>query len=197
MISNVTPPAISLVKLAHSLIVKKIKPGDKVIDATLGNGHDALFLLELVKPDGKVFCFDIQLAAIELTKIKLQTTENNENLALIQASHADMPEHIPLAYHGKIKAIMFNLGYLPGGDKRIITQTESTLIALTKAGQLLSSAGIITVIAYPGHVGGNLETDCVTAWCLSLEPVQFEVRLYENQVDKPEAPKLFVIEKMR
>lgn len=197
MIFNVFKQPTSLVKLAQSLINDKVKSGDIVIDATVGNGHDTAFLLDLVKPNGKVFGFDIQDAAIASTRAIFQDTPYMAGLTLIHGSHENMGETIPMAYHGNISAVMFNLGYLPGGDKRIITQANSTLAALASASQLLSTDGIITVLAYPGHEGGEMETDQVKHWCLTLDPESYQVKLFESRPDNPSAPKLFVVSKIR
>ena len=136
---------ISLVNIAHNFIREVLRPGDIAIDATIGNGHDTVFLVEQVSPSGRVFGFDIQKAAIDSTWVKVESccrtgerARSNEPLrpkclTLIQASHADMAELIPTHYHGNISATMFNLGYLPGGDKSIITQIESTVMALNIA----------------------------------------------------------------
>ena len=164
---------ISLVNVAHNLIRDVLHPGDIAVDATVGNGYDTLFLVEQVSPSGRVFGFDIQQTAIESTKEKFQQTHSPECLTLIHASHADMSDKIPAHYHGNIKAIMFNLGYLPGGDKSVITQTDSTVTALTIASRILSPSGIITVMAYPGHPGGDMETDQVKNWCEQLDNNQF------------------------
>ena len=51
-----------ILPFARSLLAKAIKPGDAVVDATLGNGHDAELLCELVGQNGRVFGFDIQEA---------------------------------------------------------------------------------------------------------------------------------------
>ena len=107
-----------------------------------------------------------------------------------------MYKTIPTHYHGNIKAIMFNLGYLPGGDKTIITSTDSTITALNSSCHLLSSNGIITIIAYPGHSGGDLETVQVTNWCDQLDITQFEVHVIYSSTDKQSAPRLFVIHKL-
>ncbi len=189
-------PSISLVKLAHSLVKGKVKSGDIAIDATVGNGYDTLFLLELVKPMGKIYGFDIQQSAIDSAKKKLQGQSTAQCLTLFCANHADMPNKIPTDYHGKINAVMFNLGYLPGSDKRIITHTETTLTALFAACNMLSDNGIITIIAYPGHEGGENETDRVKNWCLALDPSHFEAQLFESQNENPSAPKLFVVNKI-
>jgi len=88
---------------------------------------------------------------------------------------------------------MFNLGYLPGGDKSIITCTDSTVAALNIASQLLSSNGIITVMAYPGHQGGDLETEHVKNWCEQLNKDQFKISIVYSAANKETAPRLFVI----
>ena len=187
---------ISLLNTAHNFIKKVLHPGDIAIDATIGNGHDTLFLVEQVYPSGLVFGFDIQQIAIESTKEKIKQTNCPNCLALIHASHTEMYKAIPTHYHGNIKAIMFNLGYLPGGDKTIITSTDATITALNSSCHLLSSNGIITIIAYPGHSGGDLETVQVTNWCDKLDINQFEAHVIYSSTDKQSAPRLFVIHKL-
>ena len=182
---------ISLVNVAHNLISEALRPGDIAVDATVGNGHDTAFLMEQVSPSGRVFGFDIQQSAIALTSMKV----TSECLTLIQASHALMDEKIPKQHHGNISAIMFNLGYLPGGDKSIITQTASTLTALTVACGLLADDGIITVMAYSGHSGGDVETGQVDDWCKQLDPKQFDVRIFYSVGNRDSTPRLFVISK--
>lgn len=186
---------ISLVNTAHDLIKNILHPGDIAIDATVGNGHDTLFLAEQVAPSGHVYGFDIQRAAIDSTREKFRHNGLQDCLTLIQASHADMAEKIPDQLHCNVKAIMFNLGYLPGGDKSVITQTDSTLTALTVASRILAVNGVITLLAYPGHPGGDLETDQVTNWCNQLDTRQFEVNTVYSTEHKDIAPRLLVIRK--
>jgi len=186
---------ISLVNTAHDLIRDILRPGDIAIDATVGNGHDTLFLAEQIAPSGHVYGFDIQQAAIDSTREKFRQAQLSDCLTLIQASHADMSDKIPAHLHGKINAIMFNLGYLPGGDKSVITLPDSTLTALTIAARILASNGIITLLAYPGHRGGDLETDQVKNWCEQLDTKQFEINTIYSTEHKDTAPRLFVIRK--
>jgi hypothetical protein len=188
---------ISLVNTAHDLIRDILSPGDITVDATVGNGHDTLFLAEQVGPSGHVYGFDIQQAAIDSTLEKFRQTPLSDRLILIHASHAEMSDKIPAHHHGKIRAIMFNLGYLPGGDKSIITLTDSTLSALTTAGRILAVNGIITLLAYPGHQGGDSETDQVKNWCAQLNKQQFAVDTMYSAEHKDSAPRLFVIRKLR
>ncbi|MGZ8184998.1 MAG: class I SAM-dependent methyltransferase [Methylobacter sp.] len=187
---------ISLVNIAHNLIKENLRPGDIAIDATVGNGHDTLFLAEQISPAGLVYGFDIQQTAIESTRVKSRQANFPECLALIHASHAEMAEKIPARHHGKINACMFNLGYLPGGDKSIITRTESTLTALTVAVRLLSAQAIMTIIAYPGHAGGDQETTQVKNWCEQLSPEQFKISIIYGHEPKDSDPRLFLIRKM-
>ena len=188
---------ISLVNIAHNLIRDVLHPGALVIDATVGNGHDTLFLAEQIGPSGWIYGFDIQQAAIDSTREKFQQAHIPESLTLIHASHADMDEKIPRQHCGKISVIMFNLGYLPGGNKRIITQTDSTLLALNSASRLLKTEGLITILAYPGHVDGDQETEQVKNWCEQLNPDQFNVRTIYGTEQKESAPRLFVVSKRR
>ncbi len=187
----------SLITTTHELLAKHLQPGDIAIDATLGNGYDTLFLAQHVGPEGKVFGFDIQSAALQSTQEKCQRAQLQERVRLIQDNHANMPQHIPDSLHGRINAIMFNLGYLPGGDKTIITQCDSTLIALNAAIDLLSPTGMLTLVAYPGHQGGDQETEQVTHWCEQLNTAHFKVKIYYSAINKDSAPRLFVIKKIQ
>ncbi len=186
---------ISLLNTAHDQIKNILHPGDIAIDATVGNGHDTVFLAKQIAPSGHVYGFDIQQAAIDSTLEKIRQAHISDCLTLIHASHADMSEKIPAELHGKIKAIMFNLGYLPGSDKSVITQTDSTLTALTVAAGILATNGIITLLAYPGHPGGDQETDQVKNWCGQLDAQQFKINTIYSTEHKDTAPRLFVIRK--
>lgn len=187
---------MSLLKLAHQHIQKVLQAGDTAIDATVGNGHDTLFLAEQVGLTGCVYGFDIQATAINASREKLQHAQLVDCVTLIQTSHADMATHIPASKHGKIRACMFNLGYLPKGDKSIITQTDSTLSALSVASDLLTSPGIMTVLAYPGHAGGDEEAASVETWLAQLNHKRFAVNRFFSTISSQTAPRLFVIEKL-
>lgn len=186
---------ISLAEVAHQLVKQHVVAGDKVIDATVGNGHDTLFLAQIVGFSGAVFGFDIQQQALLNTRQRLQQHQLDAPVRLIQASHADMPQHIPQDLNGCIAAIMFNLGYLPGADKRLTTQTETTLRAIEAACDLLAEQGVMTVMVYPGHVGGGEEAQAVMRWFQSLASDKFAGDVIDSQHPKPHSPRLFVIRK--
>ena len=184
---------LSLTTLTHDLLEKELTEGDFVIDATVGNGHDTLFLAKRVGRLGNVFGFDVQQQAISSTQLQLKQNQF-ENFCLFHASHSEMDIHIPKQQHGKIKLIMFNLGYLPGSDKTIITQANTTLIALKKSIVLLASNGVLTITAYPGHSGGDVETEQVKLWCAQLDPLLYTFEQIKSS-EKITAPRLFIIKK--
>ena len=180
----------SLLLQAHDLIVDVLEHGDAAVDATLGNGHDTLFLARCVGRDGKVFGFDVQQAAVGNAGKRLDDAGVDSCCyALFCESHADMALHITT----KVKAVMFNLGYLPGGDKKIITQAHSTVAALSAAIESLSCGGILTVMCYPGHDGGADEADLVTNFVDELDEDDWRVTRYSRAEARASTPYLWTI----
>ena len=149
-----------LVDRAHELLGEVLREGDLAIDATAGNGHDVAFLAEQVGNSGKVYAFDLQNEAIEATA-RLLAEKGVENVELHQCGHERMDEVLPPEIFGQVVAVTFNLGYLPGGDKSIVTQTPSTLLALRAAIDTLRPGGLLAVVAYRGHPGGQEECEAV------------------------------------
>lgn len=190
------PKRISLSEIAHQHIQTMLADGMLAVDATLGNGHDCLFLAQCVGETGHVYGFDIQTQAILASRARLQQHDMPERATLFQADHANISRLIPENLHSHITAIMFNLGYLPGADKTVITRSTSTLPALDAACGLLASQGIITVIAYPGHSGGDQETERVEQWLSRLDTRHFQQQTIYSQSEKSTAPRLFVIRKL-
>ena len=104
---------VKSLQMAKRYISACVSEGEQVVDATCGNGRDTLFLAELVGEKGKVFSFDIQAEALSKTRRLLEANNLLSRVHLIQSGH----EHIQDYVHGKIAAVMFNLGYLPGDIK--------------------------------------------------------------------------------
>ncbi len=174
---------------AQSHVKRTLQPGEIAIDATAGNGHDTQFLAACVSETGRVYAFDIQPDALEQTAIR---TANATHVVLLLRDHAEMLEAIPVAEHGRVGAVMFNLGYRPGGDKTITTQARSTQTAVRCALELLRPGGVITVVVYPGHRAGAEEFAVVEAFFRSL-PAEFA--LHEMRNENSAAPQLFVVHK--
>jgi tRNA1(Val) A37 N6-methylase TrmN6 len=153
--------------------------GDWVVDATAGNGHDSIFLAERVLPGGRVFTFDLQAQAIEKTRENLAKQLLIQQLAevtLFQAGHERMAELLPTEARGRLRAVMFNFGYLPGGDKKIITREETSLAAVRIALEWLAEDGVMTVVLYPGHDGGREEASAVACLIAALPSMEFEAQ---------------------
>ncbi len=160
-----------IVAASHFFIARSVRPGDTVVDATAGNGGDTVFLAGLVGPAGRVHAFDIQKTALDRAGKRLKEEGLEERVRLHLASHARMAEYIDRPVQG----IMFNLGYLPGGDKEVITRPRETLGALASGLSLLGPGGLISITTYPGHPGGEEEEQGVAGWCAGLEPRRYTV----------------------
>lgn len=178
-----------LTELAHEAVRAVLGPGEVAIDATAGNGHDTAFLARLVGPSGRVFAFDIQPEALARTAARVG---NTKAITLLVQDHAEMATAIPHEFHGRVAAIMFNLGYRPGGPPEIITRPETTCRAISAGLHLLRPGGVLTVIAYTGHPGGETEAVAVADLLRALPDPPFRVS-EERPLSKTPAPWLFVV----
>ncbi|MBI1345808.1 methyltransferase domain-containing protein [bacterium] len=183
-----------LTSIAHDEIAAVVSPGDIAVDATAGNGHDTLFLAQQVGPTGRVFACDRQPLALEQTAFRLRSA-GCSNVTLIEQDHCHLAVWIPEEYHGRLAAVMFNLGYLPGAGKLIITQAATTVMALEQAARLLRKGGIITVVAYTGHPGGLQETAAVENWMDGLSATEFEWKRCAVDPERQHPPRLLVVRK--
>lgn len=177
---------------SHDIVKKTVKPGDIVIDATCGNGGDTLFLAGLTGEGGKVYSFDIQQEALDRALEKLKKEGMETRVELIHDSHARMDEYVK----DRVKCVMFNLGYLPGGDHSIGTRGESTILAVQKAMELVIVNGIITIVIYYGGDSGFDEKEQVLEYIKTIDCRRFTVSMtkFVNQVNCP--PILVCIEKL-
>jgi len=144
------PEFRSVLDKAKQILKSRISETNFVVDATAGNGNDMLFLCELA-PKGHVFGFDIQIEAVSRAE-KLLKENGKSNYTIFLASHDLIGEYLK-DYQGKISAVLFNLGYLPGGDKSITTKTETTIRAINAALKLLKENGIVLIVVYPHNEG--------------------------------------------
>lgn len=160
--------------MARELVSGHVSPGDTVVDATAGNGYDTLFLAELVGAQGRVYSFDVQSEAIVRTTGRLLSAHLLPRVRLICSGHEKLASHIK----EKVSAVMFNLGYLPGADHRIVTRPETTLTALEASLEMLTPGGIITIVLYSGHAGGKEEKQIILDYCSKLEQDFYTVVFY-------------------
>lgn len=177
--------------LAAEAQARILQSGDTAIDCTLGNGHDAISLAQLIGETGKLIGFDIQQDAVDRTRKALAEENLMDRCELHCAGH----EHILDFVHEKVKCIVFNLGWLPGGDKRITTHWETTRKAIEGALKLLLPMGILTICAYPGHEEGNHERHELAAFFSDLRPQEFNV-LHQRFLNAGEgAPECFIVQR--
>jgi len=181
-----------LAELAHDRLKQILCSGDICIDATAGNGHDSLFLAQLIAPNGIVYAVDIQESAILKTADRLKQHGFRDQLMTNHESHENLDQIINPGLRGNIATIMFNLGYLPGGNHQITTQAYSTVKSVEQAYILLRKNGIITIICYRGHAGGESETQEVLNLCESKKWKTEQIYGSEN----PWSPVLVIIEKL-
>ena len=180
--------------LAHHYWSLLVKPGDTVIDATCGNGHDTLFMAQLAitENSGAVYGFDIQAEAIANTRLLVESNllpKCVNRINLLQRSHNTFPDEI---LPKSVKLIAYNLGYLPGGDKSITTLTESSLESIKKAQELLCDDGMICVTCYPGHPEGKIEEAAIFKYASSLNPRAWTC-VQHHWINRQQSPRLLMI----
>lgn len=188
-------PIPPILEAAHEFAAHVVNPGDAVVDATVGQGHDTVFLARTVGASGEVYGFDIQQAAVEETERRVVESGADASVHVFATGHETMRHVIPESDHGSVAVVMFNLGYLPGGDKTIITEPDTTIQGLNQAVELIRPGGRVTIVMYRGHPGGADECAAVREWAESLDQTSFRSLSYRfvNQINQP--PSLVVVEK--
>lgn len=180
---------LHLLDLQKELILTHLRPGDVAVDFTMGNGHDTEFLCRTVGEKGHVYAFDIQEAAVASTRANLAASGCPENYTLIHASHHLVRDYVQCP----IRAGMFNLGYLPGGDKSITTMRQTTLPAIEAAISLLGPSSILSVAVYPGHAEGEAEGKLVCEYLSTLDRFRYSVAQIRI-LNSPTSPFFMAIE---
>lgn len=155
---------LDLLELHKFFICRHLREGGVAVDFTMGNGHDTEFLCRTVGATGRVYAFDIQEQAIVSTRAHLETCGCPQNYTLIHDSHHRLCDYV----HEPINAGMFNLGYLPGGDKRITTMRETTMPAVEAAISMLADDGVLCIAVYPGHAEGEAEGEMLSEYLATL-----------------------------
>ncbi len=167
-------PPMRLSELAHHFLAEHVKPGDVVLDATAGNGHDTAWLAERVGQQGRVWAIDIQPLALERTSSRLEELGLRGRVELLLGNHAGLDRLLPENLSGELAAAVFNLGYLPGTDHRCVTQPDSTIIALEQTLRWLRPGGAISLLVYRGHPEGPAEAQSVLTWLDQLDPAVYQ-----------------------
>ena len=180
---------IDLLELHKYFILKHLREGDIAVDFTMGNGHDTEFLSKTVGESGHVYAFDIQQQAVDSTARHLETAGCPQNYTLIHASHQYVKDYVKVPF----KAGMFNLGWLPGGDKTITTMRESTMPAIEAAIDLMDRDAILNVAVYPGHAEGDAEGKMICEYLAGISRHRV-CATRVNILNSPTSPYFIVIE---
>ncbi|KIL77845.1 class I SAM-dependent methyltransferase [Bacillus badius] len=184
-----------ILPFARLLLEKAVMKGSAAIDATVGNGHDTVFLARLVGEEGRVFGFDIQEKALINTTSRLKEQGLNEQVTLFDRGHEQAASCIPPEWKSRLTGAVFNLGYLPKGDKSIVTKPETTITAVKQIFEMLVPGGIIVLVIYHGHEEGREEKEKLIDFVEKIDQQKAHVLRYEfiNQANNP--PFILAIEK--
>lgn len=174
----------------HHFIREHVREGDICIDATAGNGNDTLLLCSLTGPSGKVYAFDIQPQALEHTRKRLETAHFTAEL--IPDSHEHMEQYV--REPETVSCIVFNFGYLPGGDHGLATQAHTSILALKASLKLLKKGGMLSLCIYSGGDTGFEEKNCILKYLKDLDPKKYLVIVsqYYNRPNHPPIPVLVI-----
>ena len=186
--AKVLAQSIHTISLLHSWIRQKVSQGAFCIDATAGKGKDTALLAELAGDTGKVIAMDIQAEALASTKALLEKKSLADRVQLVLDSHANLQVY---AEEASVDCIVFNLGYLPGGDHSIATHAESTIQALEQSLRLLKPIGMIAMAIYHGGDTGFAERDAVLDWLKGVDHKQYTV-MVTDFYNRPNHPPLAV-----
>lgn len=169
--------------IGHFIIDSYLDNKRVAIDATLGNGHDTDYLSSKFK---KVYAFDIQKSPCEAYMSKAK-----DNVKVINDSHHKLKDYIK----EPVDCILYNLGYLPGGDKTITTICETSLLSIKIGLELLDYGGIMSICIYKGHNEGKREETCILSYVKNLPKNDFAVMEHSYLNRDTNAPTLIIIEK--
>ena len=183
--------AVQITQWCARFIAEQVQPGDICIDATMGNGNDTILLSSLCKETGHVYAFDIQEQALAHTRQRLLDADVPQNYTLLLESHTNMDHYVQPE---SVSCIVFNLGYLPGGDHTKATHASSSIEALTRSLSLLKKGGLISLCIYSGGDSGFEERDAVLSWLKNLDSHKYLVIRsdYYNRPNNPPIPVLII-----
>lgn len=177
-----------IVEFSKVLIENFLNTLDKEIvcvDATLGNGNDALFMSKIIQEKGKVYGYDIQKQSI-VNSISLFEEHNATNIEIKLKSHEFIDEE-------NIDLCIFNLGYLPGFDKTIKTNKETTLKAINNLLPKMNKEKMLIIIClYVGHSEGLEESIEIDKYLKELPSNKYLVCKYQNY-NRPTSPYILTL----
>jgi tRNA G37 N-methylase Trm5 len=175
-----------VIPFVHNKLKEIVTTDDYVVDGTCGNGYDTLFLARIAR---KVYAFDVQELAIENTKERLERNRIH-NVQMVFDSHENVDQYV----EENLKAALFNLGHLPGSDKRVATSGPSTINAIKKIQKKLVPGGMIALVVYVGKYGSEEESNELLDFVQSLPYDEYHIIKY-CYLNKEKAPYVIIMEK--
>jgi len=179
---------VNSLALAHEFIKNHVKNGDLCIDATAGRGRDTAFLCSLAGPDGHVIAFDVQKEAVDSTKARLDAMGYGGMAEVVLDSHENMDKY---AGEETVDCIVFNFGWLPGGDHSFFTHADSSIKAIKKGLRLIKNGGIISLCIYYGGRSGYEERDALLRYITEIDYLNYTV-LRHDFANRPNCPPIVV-----
>lgn len=158
--------------LTHWMMAERIKPGDLCIDATAGKGRDTLFLCSLVGETGRVLAMDVQADAVAQTTALLTEQGCVDRVQVVQDCHSRMGAY---AQPESVDGIMFNFGWLPGGDHNLFSGPDTSIAAVKAGLELLKPGGVMTLCIYHGRNNGTAERDALLAFLPTIDNRRYTV----------------------
>lgn len=169
--------------LIHALLNRYLSPEMIVCDMTCGNGWDSQYILQKID-GGFLYAFDIQERACRNTKTRLS---GFQNFQVIQDSHQNVQK-----YCSKCDLAIYNLGYLPHGDKNITTNYHEVIHSLQELMAMHTRYIFLTV--YVGHTAGKEEKVFVEKFLRQVDQQEYNIIKYEFINQKNEAPYVISLE---
>ncbi len=184
------PGRFQITEYCHHFLEEYVRENDCCIDATAGNGNDTEFLCRMVGEGGKVYAFDVQEEAIRQTRLRLENAGLTARASLIPDGHENMAKYV----QEEASAVVFNFGYLPGGDHKVATRPETSLIAVEQGLGLLKKGGVMSLCIYSGGDTGYEEKEALLSYLKELDSKKWLVLVnsYYNRKNDPPLP-VFVI----
>lgn len=181
--------AHKVLDFAHRVVARVLRAGDHAVDATAGNGHDTVRLARAVGSGGLVWAFDIQAEALKATRQRIGEEGVGDRVTLVRESHARLEDYVPKG----VRVAVFNLGYLPGGNRSVLTRPASTVRALKAASRVLTPGGRIVLVAYTGHPGGQQEAEAARGWARGQAAAGWSVVRYSFSGRDGAPPEVLVV----
>lgn len=177
----------TIVEYTHDFMKNWLKEGGLFIDATIGNGYDTEFLCQGAGESGKVIGFDIQELALAHTRERLEKAGLRNRCQLVLDGHQNLLNYV---MEDTVDAMMFNFGYLPGGDHALHTQKETSIQAIKSGLQALKKGGIMSLCIYSGQDSGFEEKNAILAYLKEINQREYVIIKSEfyNRPNNPPIP---------